>query len=518
MEGLPLHNIFVMKGFTVLKNLQKYIGAIFLCATSAGFVAQNLVPNPGMEDTFYCPFANGQMDAVQFWQKPATGGAGSGTSDYYNTCGWNSGLPNTGTGHIGFISYIDFIPNAREYAQVQLDQPLQYSSCYEVSLWVRTDVASAFQMTDLGLLFGDTAIASPGGALIDASPQISTNDLIGEVWTHIIDTITTPVGSAYEWLTIGVFEEDIDVATIYSTGLPGMGVKFMIDDVSVTKIQIDTIGVDIMADTSLCYGQTVELVGASELGTTFRWYDLATGAAISGGLNLAVTITSDTAFVFMAGAACSPYFSDTVRIVLDQISAVTHISREICSGEEMFFGGQYYSSNGVYSDTLSAMYGCDSVVVLTLTVMPEIKSTETVEVCSGDSVLFGSEYVHDPGIYAETLVSVSGCDSIVELIIENCSNAQDEIEYTFFIPNSFTPNEDGLNDVFKPVVSGFESMEFTVFDRWGAKMFESSDANRGWTGIVGNDQAKTDVYAYKFSGRMTNGGAIEKSGHVLLIR
>ncbi|MDG2331820.1 MAG: gliding motility-associated C-terminal domain-containing protein [Flavobacteriales bacterium] len=498
--------------------MKKYIITIFLSVCSAGFFGQNLVPNPGMENTYYCPSASGQMDAVQFWQKPETGTAGTGTSDYYNTCDLTSGLPNNGAGHIGFISYINFIPNAREYAQVQLTQPLEPTTCYEVSLWVRTEIGSGFQMTDLGLLFGDTAIASPGGTLIDVTPQISTVDLIGEMWTQVIDTVTTPLASDYEWLTIGVFVNDASTISISPTGTAGFGLKFMIDDVSVTKIEIDTIGIDLLADTSICYGQTINLVGSSTLGTTYRWYDLATGVGISGGLNLPVTVTSDTAFVFMAGAQCSPYFADTVRITIDPISAITQLNEEICPGENIMFGGQYYSSEGVYADTLSALYGCDSIVELTLTISPELFTSVTIKICPGDTVFFGSSYYHNIGEYRDTLESEMGCDSISELILSPCESLDTESAFTFYIPNSFTPNEDGLNDVFTPIVNGFETTQLMVFNRWGAMIFEATDDLSGWTGSHQGSQAQMDVYAYKFSGRLINGGAIVKTGHVFLIR
>ena len=72
-------------------------------ALSGQVCVNNIVPNPSFENITYCPFALNQMDAVTNWAKPFTGAAGTGTSDYYNTCGVSTISPNTGNGYAGFI-------------------------------------------------------------------------------------------------------------------------------------------------------------------------------------------------------------------------------------------------------------------------------------------------------------------------------------------------------------------------------------------------------------------------------
>lgn len=73
--------------------------------------------------------------------------------------------------------------------------------------------------------------------------------------------------------------------------------------------------------------------------------------------------------------------------------------------------------------------------------------------------------------------------------------------YALYVPNAFTPNEDGLNDGFKAVGIGIATFKMWIFDRWGNVIFESDDINKAWDGSVngkGNyDKTKEDVYVWK---------------------
>ncbi len=73
-------------------------------------------------------------------------------------------------------------------------------------------------------------------------------------------------------------------------------------------------------------------------------------------------------------------------------------------------------------------------------------------------------------------------------------------EFRFWIPNAFTVNGDGLNDVFKPVVIGVQDYHFYIFDRWGNQIFHTDDTNAGWDGRVqggkSGEVAQEDVYVW----------------------
>lgn len=67
----------------------------------------------------------------------------------------------------------------------------------------------------------------------------------------------------------------------------------------------------------------------------------------------------------------------------------------------------------------------------------------------------------------------------------------------FYIPNAFTPNDDGLNDQIIPVVNNVESFRFEIYNRWGELMFATSEPGKGWDGKQRNGHALTDTYVYK---------------------
>ncbi len=92
-----------------------------------------------------------------------------------------------------------------------------------------------------------------------------------------------------------------------------------------------------------------------------------------------------------------------------------------------------------------------------------------------------------------------------------------------YVPNAFTPDGDGKNDVFMPVLYAYDNAqyEFYVFDRWGQIIFESFSPNYGWDGTYKGQQAteKTDVFVWKVVIRPNNSGDTkEYVGHVTLLK
>lgn len=86
------------------------------------------------------------------------------------------------------------------------------------------------------------------------------------------------------------------------------------------------------------------------------------------------------------------------------------------------------------------------------------------------------------------------------------------------MPSAFTPNNDGLNDIFRiPAGTTLLLKEFRVFDRWGNTVFRSKDINEGWDGKYRNNLLSAGVYVYQIEGKEPYGSITEK-GTVLLIR
>ncbi len=93
----------------------------------------------------------------------------------------------------------------------------------------------------------------------------------------------------------------------------------------------------------------------------------------------------------------------------------------------------------------------------------------------------------------------------VMLVVTNefgCTDTAFEIIYAypdfrFFIPNTFTPNLDALNDVFTGMGMGFIKYEMRIFNRWGQEIFYTNDIHRGWAGTFNDSNCPIGVYAYR---------------------
>lgn len=120
-----------------------------------------------------------------------------------------------------------------------------------------------------------------------------------------------------------------------------------------------------------------------------------------------------------------------------------------------------------------------------------------------------------PTTYTVTVIDGNGCISTAFIILTFPCRAS-EVE----IPNAFTPDDDGVNDTFGPVMpEGLEMVSsMKIFDRWGEKVFESSGNNARWDGTIRGKKGTSDVYVYIIRVLCTDLGEEQYSGDVTLIR
>ena len=91
-------------------------------------------------------------------------------------------------------------------------------------------------------------------------------------------------------------------------------------------------------------------------------------------------------------------------------------------------------------------------------------------------------------------------------------------DWDVYIPNTFTPNGDGVND--KVYVRGFgiAQMNFRIYNRWGQLVFESGSPAYGWDGTFKGVLQPMDVYAYTLIVQYGDGTVVNKKGDITLIR
>jgi gliding motility-associated-like protein len=117
----------------------------------------------------------------------------------------------------------------------------------------------------------------------------------------------------------------------------------------------------------------------------------------------------------VGSGGCAPDI-DSTQITINSIYS-TPVNIDICQGDSIILGGAYQNSSGQYEDTLSSIFGCDSIIVSNLTVIPSLIEAVNISICQGDSVLLESLYQTISGNYYDTLIASSGCDSIIETIL-----------------------------------------------------------------------------------------------------
>ena len=213
-------------------------------------------------------------------------------------------------------------------------------------------------------------------------------------------------------------------------------------------------------------------------------------------------------YSLVAAAGCSA--SDTTTISIATIIRTTQ-DPVICQGDTFSVGTKTYTTSGTYSDTLTSGLGCDSIVTTNLNIIPRpvISLGNDTMLCRGHSIIltpgtgFSSYMWSDSSTLSTLLVTEPGrysvtvfqglCSASDSLFIDNCSSE-------LWIPNAFTPDEDGKNDRFKPVSQAFiRSYQVVVFDRWGQQVYESNDILSGWDGTYKGKPCPEGVYLFKIN-------------------
>jgi hypothetical protein len=96
---------------------------------------------------------------------------------------------------------------------------------------------------------------------------------------------------------------------------------------------------------------------------------------------------------------------------------INQISQQICSGDSLLFGSQTLDTAGVFTEIFESMDGCDSTVEMTLSLITVYHEISSMTICSGDSIVFGTQTLDSTGVYTEVFTSVLNCDSTVELTL-----------------------------------------------------------------------------------------------------
>ena len=118
----------------------------------------------------------------------------------------------------------------------------------------------------------------------------------------------------------------------------------------------------------------------------------------------------------------------------------------------------------------------------------ETSITDTV--CLGTTYILGIDTINTSGTYTLPLVADNGCDSTVtlDLLFLDCSML------TIYAPNSFTPDADGTNDLWYPILQNVKSYTYYIYNRWGERIFTST--GDPWDGTYNGNKCQMGIYTY----------------------
>jgi gliding motility-associated-like protein len=116
-------------------------------------------------------------------------------------------------------------------------------------------------------------------------------------------------------------------------------------------------------------------------------------------------------------------------------------------------------------------------------------------------------------LYRVRLTSAVGCVTIDSVRVSVFENSD------IFVPKAFSPNRDGKNDLLFPFLVNIKTLKyFRIYNRWGQRMFQTSDFKQGWDGIYNNIPQPLDTYTWVVEGIDVNGITIFKKGQTVLLR
>lgn len=200
-------------------------------------------------------------------------------------------------------------------------------------------------------------------------------------------------------------------------------------------------------------------------------------------------------------------------------------------------------AQGSYSVTVVDARGCSTEDSVTLTQPAQVfvdATPDSSEIKFGESVELNSTYTNAVGtptyiwepsaglscsqcsnpvaspeettVYGLTIIDENGCVATDRVIV-----AVNYIK-VLYVPNAFTPNNDGINDKFLVFTDGAKSILFRVFNRWGEKIFETTALGEGWDGTYLGKQMNPGVYVYYVEATYQDDNIKVEKGSVTLVR
>lgn len=334
--------------------------------------------------------------------------------------------------------------------------------------------------------------------------------------------------------------------------------------------KVNTLVLELGADKTLCFGDSTSIIPVTiSQADSFRWSPSA-GLSDTNAASPKVS-PADTTKYYLDVQLGSCKRSDSITInVLHKPIANAGTDTIICNNTSATLHGSATNLSGVvkylwfppldiidptsattivrpklmqpntYTLQVSDTYGCnfkvyDKVVVTMNPPVAAFAGNDTVASIGLPHQLSGSggiNYIWSPSnvlnnSFIQNPIAILQNDTKFNLIVKDtlgCVGTSSVVVQTYkgtkyYIPNAFTPNGDGLNDVFRAIAPGIQqTYYFRIFNRWGQLMFETKNVTKGWDGTYMGTMQAPDVYVWIIKGLDVSQKIVELKGTVTLIR
>jgi gliding motility-associated-like protein len=307
------------------------------------------------------------------------------------------------------------------------------------------------------------------------------------------------------------------------------------DTIVISTLSIPNLG----NDTTLCQGNTVTLDAGPSNGT-YLWNTGATTQTIS-------VTTSGNYYATVSFGACS--FTDSVQVNFVPLPIVNlGNDTTLCPSQTVTLdagnpGDNYLWSTGATTQTIVASGNGNISVTVSNGSCARTDSiyihTIADENLGGDQNLCDNLFITlDAGYLDNATYQWSTGENTQTINVSNPGTYWVNVSFGFctlsdsinvtggfgssilYIPNCFTPNGDGKNEVFMPKGDGITSYDMKIFNRWGQLIFETTDINQGWDGRYKGNKVQIDVYVcvVDYTTECTGTNPVHKITHVTVDR
>lgn len=407
--------------------------------------------------------------------------------------------------------------------------------------------------------------------IYDKPPLTVTSDTVLCIKNSLQLKAESPINGTYSWTPN---YNIVNPLTATPTVSPKLDTEYKVrfvdvsgcDNTASVKIHVrDTVRVFAGSDSTVCTGDQLQLKATADGPYSFTWLDLNNNSAIVGTdpiLNITPPAPTRSYAVEVDLGNCSS--RDTINLkMVDPPRAYAGRDTSICTGDEITLnasGGSSYvwsPTTGLstprqaitrakpmqatnYIVTVTDVLGCpkavnDTVLINVIPPVPAFAGNDTILIKDQPFQLHatgGVRYVwtptdglNNPNIaspitninrnftYRVTVYTTEGCNATDDIFIRFIAGPE------IYIPTGFSPNGDGLNDIFRPIPVGIVQTDFfRVFDRWGRLMYSTVEYLKGWDGSVNGKQAEVGTYVWVIQGKDINGNKVLRKGTVTLIR